>query len=68
MSRDFVGDLAETVALLWPKRVDQPAEIDDGTLRIGAGGGAAEKPRAGRGAGVLARMLDHLDASGATLC
>src|SRR3712207_8718163 len=36
MSWDYVGDLAETVALLWPKRIDQPAEIDDGTLRISA--------------------------------
>ena len=34
MSRDFVGDLAETVALLWPKRIDQPPEIDDGTLGL----------------------------------
>ena len=64
MSRDFVGDLAETVSLLWPKRIDQPAEIDDGTLRIGAvverlrSLGRAEAP------GALARMLDHLDASG----
>ena len=34
MSRDYVGDIAETVSLLWPKGVDQPADIDDGTLRI----------------------------------
>jgi DNA ligase-1 len=68
MSRDFVGDLAETVSLLWPKRTGdagwQPPEIDDGTLRIGAvverlrGLGRSEAP------GVLAHMLDHLDASG----
>jgi DNA ligase-1 len=64
MSRDFVGDLAETVALLWPKRIDQPAEIDDGSLRLGAvverlmALGRAEGPPA------LAEMLDHLDASG----
>jgi DNA ligase-1 len=36
MSRDYVGDLAETVALLWPKRIDQPAELDDGSLRLSA--------------------------------
>src|ERR671920_1344190 len=36
MSWDYVGDMAETVALLWPKPVDQPPELDDGTLRIGA--------------------------------
>jgi DNA ligase-1 len=68
MSRDYVGDLAETVALLWPKRPTetgwQPAELDDGTLRIGAlverlsSLGRSEAP------GVLANMLDHLDASG----
>jgi DNA ligase-1 len=64
MSRDYVGDLAETVALLWPKRIDQPADIDDGTLRIGnvverlASLGRSEAPQA------LAHMLDHLDASG----
>src|SRR3954452_22176293 len=64
MSWDYVGDMAETVSLLWPKRVDQPAEIDDGSLRIGAvverlqSLGRAEAPAA------LARMLDHLDASG----
>ncbi len=64
MSWDYVGDLAETVALLWPKRIDQPAEIDDGTLRISnvverlQSLGRSEAPQA------LARMLDHLDASG----
>jgi DNA ligase-1 len=64
MSWDYVGDMAETVSLLWPKREDQPSEIDDGTLRISAvverlqGLGRAEAP------GALARMLDHLDASG----
>ncbi|MDP9413280.1 MAG: cisplatin damage response ATP-dependent DNA ligase [Pseudomonadota bacterium] len=64
MSWDYVGDLAETVALLWAKRTHEPAEIDDGTLRIGqvierlAGLGRADAPQA------LAQMLDHLDASG----
>ena len=64
MSWDYVGDLAETVALLWPKAVDQPPEIDDGTLRIAnvverlAGLGRSEAPQAPAG------MLDHLDASG----
>jgi DNA ligase-1 len=64
MSWDYVGDLAETVALLWPKRLEQPAEIDDGTLRIStvverlASLGRVEAPQA------LAGMLDHLDASG----
>ncbi len=64
MSWNFVGDLAETVSLLWPKRLEEPAELDDGTLRIAAvverlrSLGRAEAP------GALARMLDHLDASG----
>ncbi|MEA3009173.1 MAG: ligase 1 [Sphingomonadales bacterium] len=64
MSWDYVGDMAETVSLLWSKRIDQPAEIDDGSLRIAnvverlQTLGRAEAP------GALARMLDHLDASG----
>ncbi|HEX6376774.1 MAG TPA: cisplatin damage response ATP-dependent DNA ligase [Allosphingosinicella sp.] len=64
MSWDYVGDMAETVSLLWPKRIDQPPEIDDGSLRIAnvverlQTLGRAEAP------GALARMLDHLDASG----
>ncbi|WP_420142035.1 cisplatin damage response ATP-dependent DNA ligase [Sphingomonas sp.] len=64
MSRDFVGDLAETTALLWPKPEGVPPEIDAGTLRISAvidrltTLGRAEAPRA------LAGMLDQLDASG----
>ncbi|WP_156680190.1 cisplatin damage response ATP-dependent DNA ligase [Sphingomonas profundi] len=64
MSRDYVGDLAETVALLWPKPLGQPPELDDGALRLSAVVerlrtlGRADAPRA------LAGMLDHLDASG----
>src|SRR4029079_2381298 len=34
MSRDYVGDTAETVSLLWPKRSGEPPEIDDATIRI----------------------------------
>ncbi|WCT73838.1 cisplatin damage response ATP-dependent DNA ligase [Sphingomonas naphthae] len=64
MSRDYVGDLAETVSLLWPKPPGEPAELDDGALSISAMVdrlatlGRSEAPRA------LAQMLDHLDASG----
>ena len=64
MSRDYVGDMAETVSLLWPKRIDQPADVDDGTLLLSAvverlaSLGRAEAP------GALAGMLDHLDSSG----
>jgi DNA ligase-1 len=64
MSYDYVGDLAETVALIWPKAIDEPAEIDDGTLRLSvvvdrlSSLGRSEAP------GALAAMLDHLDANG----
>src|SRR6476659_7265178 len=63
MSRDYVGDMAETVSLLWPTPGREP-EMDDGTLTITA---AVEKlANAGRATApqVLAEMLDHLDASG----
>ena len=61
LSRDYVGDMAETVALLWPA---PEGECDDGTLRLAdvverlARPGRAEAPAA------LAAMLDHLDANG----
>src|SRR4029453_19105383 len=64
MSRDYVGDTAETVALLWPKRTSEPPELDDATIRITdaidrlRSASKLEAPR------VLASMLDHLDASG----
>jgi DNA ligase-1 len=64
MSRDYVGDMAETVSLLWPAPEGAGADLDDGTLRLSnvverlASLGRAEAP------GALASMLDHLDASG----
>jgi DNA ligase-1 len=64
MSRDYVGDMAETVALLWPKGEGEPPEFDDATIRISD---AVERLRAASrmdGPRVLASMLDHLDASG----
>src|ERR687894_2609690 len=36
MSRDYVGDTAETVALLWPTAADRLPEGDEGSLRISA--------------------------------
>jgi DNA ligase-1 len=63
MSRDYVGDTAETVALLWPAPAGEP-EIDDATVSIAD---AVERLRnASRldAPHVLAAMLDHLDASG----
>jgi len=64
MSRDYVGDTAETVSLLWPKRTGEPPEVDDATISITnaiARLGSASKLEAPH---VLASMLDHLDASG----
>jgi DNA ligase-1 len=64
MSRDYVGDTAETMALLWPTAADGPREIDDATISIGA---AIERLRSAsrtEAPNVLAAMLDHLDASG----
>src|SRR5256885_4981353 len=64
MSRDYVGDMAETVALLWPNRPGEPPELDDATISISEAvhrlrsASRMEAPR------VLAAMLDHLDASG----
>jgi DNA ligase 1 len=64
MSRDYVGDMAETVALLWPKPLGEPPEIDDATISITE---AVERLRSASrmdAPRVLAAMLDHLDASG----
>ena len=64
MSRDYVGDMAETVALLWPTSATGVPEADDATIRISdaverlRSVSRLEAPRA------LASMLDHLDASG----
>jgi DNA ligase-1 len=64
MSRDYVGDMAETVSLLWPRRAGEPPEVDDATITITQ---AVDRLRAASridAPHVLARMLDHLDASG----
>src|SRR6476646_6794992 len=34
MSRDYVGDTAETMSLLWAKRSGEPSELDDATISI----------------------------------
>lgn len=64
MSRDYVGDTAETVALLWPKRIDEPAELDDATISISTAVHRLRSCSRLEAPQVLARMLDHLDASG----
>ena len=64
MSRDYVGDMAETVALLWPKRLDDAPEVDDATISITR---VIERLRSTTrldAPSTLASMLDHLDASG----
>lgn len=64
MSRDYVGDTAETVALLWPKRNDETPDLDDATINISTAVDRLRSASRLEGARVLAGMLDHLDASG----
>ncbi|HYN46555.1 MAG TPA: ATP-dependent DNA ligase, partial [Allosphingosinicella sp.] len=64
MSRDYVGDMAETVSLLWPELKGEAPDLDDGTLRLSE---AVEKLRGvskSDAPAVLAAMLDHLDVAG----
>lgn len=64
MSRDYVGDSAETISLLWDRAADGEPEIDDATVSIAQ---AVERLRNASkmdAPKVLADMLDHLDASG----
>ena len=64
MSRDYVGDMAETVALLWPTSATGVPEVDDATISISR---AVERLRSTSrlsAPATLAEMLDHLDASG----
>ena len=64
MSRDYVGDSAETISLLWETSATGEPEIDDATVTISQAverlrsAGKLDAPR------MLAEMLDHLDASG----
>src|SRR5258706_14037390 len=64
MSRDYVGDMAETVALLWPAAPGEPSDIDDATIRISDATQRLRSASRMDGPRVLAAMLDHLDASG----
>src|SRR6476661_4455242 len=43
MSRDYVGDMAETVSLLWPTPDGASPNLDDGTITLGE---AVERLRA----------------------
>ena len=64
MSRDYVGDMAETVALLWPKPAGEPADVDDATISITDAVDRLRSTSRLDAPRTLAAMLDHLDASG----
>ena len=64
MSRDYVGNSAETISLLWPTSAEGEPKLDDATVSIST---AVERLRSTsklEAPKVLANMLDHLDASG----
>ena len=48
MSRDYVGDMAETVALLWPKPLDERSEVDDATISMPLGASRCSSSRPAR--------------------
>ena len=64
MIRDYVGDIAETISLLWPTPEGQVCELDDGSLRISDVVDRLRRISRSDAPAVLADMLDHLDASG----
>jgi DNA ligase-1 len=64
MSRDYVGDTAETMSLLWPTRECEPPEVDDATISISEAIDRLRSASKMDAPGLLAEMLDHLDASG----
>ena len=64
MSRDYVGDMAETISLLWPNPEGERCEIDDGSLRISGIVDRLRRISRSDAPAVLAGMLDHLDAPG----
>ncbi|MBB3764867.1 cisplatin damage response ATP-dependent DNA ligase [Sphingomicrobium lutaoense] len=64
MSRDYVGDSAETLSLLWDDAADGRPEVDDGTLGLGEAVERLKAASRSEAPALLAEMLDHLDASG----
>jgi len=64
MSRDYVGDMAETVSLLWPAPEGEATDVDDGTISVAAAVDQLRSASRSDAPTVLATMLDHLDASG----
>jgi DNA ligase-1 len=61
MSHNYVGDLAETVSLLWPA---PEGELDDGSITIAEAVHRLRSASRSDAPAVLANMLDHLDSSG----
>ena len=67
MSRDYVGDMAETISLLWPVPEGEPPDLDDGTIRLSDAVERLQLRQQDRTRRrELARMLDHLDARAAS--
>jgi len=64
LSRNYVGDTAETVSLLWPTPDTEHPEIDDGTIGLSDAVTRLQAISRSDAPAELARMLDHLDASG----
>src|ERR1044072_5901541 len=64
MSRDYVGDMTETVSLLWPSPGGEQCALDDGTIRISDAVDRLRLASRADSPAVLAEMLDHLDVSG----
>jgi len=64
MSRDYVGDMAETLSLLWPPPEGEPPDLDDGTVRLSDAVDRLQQSTRVDAPAVLARMFDHLDVSG----
>jgi len=64
LSYSYVGDLAETVSLLWPTPDREHPEMDDGTIGIADAVTRLRSASRSDAPAVLAAMLDHLDASG----
>lgn len=64
MSRDYVGDMAETLSLLWPVPEGEPPDLDDGSVRLSDAVDQLQRMSRLDAPAELARMLDHLDVSG----
>jgi DNA ligase-1 len=64
MSRDYVGDMAETISLLWPVPEGEVCALDDGTIRISDAVDRLRLASRSDAPAILAQMLDHLDVSG----